>query len=254
VAANDRIMGIPELDQPLALAMPPGWLALLTGTSGSGTPILAKQFAHAGVGNTPVLFYTTYERTLDVQKAFEDYGWDPSAVKIVNLADEYFERVLVHGLEVAQARERGVTLDQLTADTPHDRNPSRYSLTSRMLADLAVIDTPFRLVLDSADFFFEVLQASDVTTIVRQIKYRCQAVGGQALVSVHSRTRDRPTIAALEDLSDLVFELRAEPRGTRYEHTLFVEKVRNRPDLQRIAPAVMTETGWRIEEPPGAPG
>jgi KaiC/GvpD/RAD55 family RecA-like ATPase len=118
-----------------------------------------------------------------------------------------------------------------------------------MLADLAVMDTPFRLVLDSADFFFEVLQPNDVTTIVRQIKYRCQAVGGQALVTVHSRTRERPTISALEDLADLVFELRAEPRGARYEHTLFLEKVRNRPDLQRILRAVMSETGWRTEDP-----
>jgi KaiC/GvpD/RAD55 family RecA-like ATPase len=251
MADTDRILGIPEVDRPLGFALPSGWLALLTGPSGAGTPVLAKQFAHAGVGSTPVLFYTTYERTQDVQRAFEDFGWDPSAVKVVNLADEYFERVLAHGLEVAQARERGITLDQLTADVPHDRTASSFSLTSRMLADLAAIDTPFRLVLDSADFFFEVLPPNEVTTIMRQIKYRCQSIGGQGLVSVHSRSRDRPTLGALEDLADLVFELRAEPNGTRYDHTLFVEKVRNHPELQRIARTKMTEGGWRLEEPQG---
>jgi len=84
---SERVLGIPEVDRSLWTALPPGWLALLSGHSGSGAPLLAKQFAHAGVGTTPVLFYTTYERTEDVRKAFDDFGWDPSDVKIVNLAD-----------------------------------------------------------------------------------------------------------------------------------------------------------------------
>ena len=140
---TDRIFGIPEIDGPLATALPAGWLAVLTGPSGSGAPLLAKQFANAGVGSVPVLFYTTYERTVDVQKAFEDFGWDPTAIKVVNLADEYYERVLVRGLEVATAREKGIPLSQITAGAPADRTGSAFSLTSRMLSDLATIDTPF---------------------------------------------------------------------------------------------------------------
>jgi len=252
VSSDERIFGIPEVDGTIFQSLPPGWLALLTGHSGSGAPLLAKQFAHAGTGQVPVLFYTTFERTDDVRGAFEDFGWDPADVKVVNLADEYYERVLMRGLEIARARERGLTLNEVVAATPRNRNATPFSLTNRMLSDLAGIDSPFRLVLDSVDFFFEVLEPHDVTTVARQIRHRCQAIGGQALLTLHSVAQDRAIYGLLQDLSDLVFELRAEAHGSRYQHTLYTEKVANRPDLGRITPVHIGEQGWiaGLEEPP----
>jgi KaiC/GvpD/RAD55 family RecA-like ATPase len=248
VADRQQILGIPEIDQTLWTALPPGWLALLSGHSGSGAPLLAKQFAHAGVGDVPVLFYTTYERTEDVRKAFDDFGWDPASVKVVNLADEYYERVLVRGLEVARAREVGLSLDQLVEAPPKPLSGASFSLTNRMLSDLAGFDSPFRLVVDSVDFFFEVLQPHDVTTVARQIRHRCQTIGGQALLTVHSLAHERSIFGLLHDLADIVFELRAEPSGDHYDHTLFVEKVANRPDLTHIFTAEMGENGWHVSE------
>ena len=249
---DDQIFGIPEVDGTLFASLPPGWLALLTGHSGSGAPLLAKQFAHAGTGRVPVLFYTTFERTGDVRKAFADFGWDPAEVKVVNLADEYYDRVLVRGLDVARARERGLTLDEVVAAVPRDRNTTPFSLTNRMLSDLAGIDSPFRLVLDSVDFFFEVLEPHDVTTVARQIRHRCQTIGGQALLTLHSAAQDHALYGLMQDLADLVFELRAEPDGGRYRHTLFTEKVANRPDLSRIVPVHVGDHGW-IAGPAEAP-
>jgi KaiC/GvpD/RAD55 family RecA-like ATPase len=254
MSESQRIFDIPEIDQPIAPALRPGWLAVLSGTSGSGAPLLAKQFAYAGVGSSPVLFYTTYERTDDVRGAFDDFGWDASDIKVVNLADEYYERVLVRGLEVARAREVGLSLDQLVEAPPKGLTSSSFSLTNRMLSDLAGIDSPFRLVVDSVDFFFEVLQPHDVTTVARQIRHRCQTIGGQALLTVHSLAHDRSIFGLLHDLSDIVFELRAEPSGDHYNHTLFVEKVANRPDLTHIWKAEMGEQGWHVSERPRRPG
>ena len=243
-----QVLGIPEIDQPVWTALPPGWLSVLSGTSGSGAPLLAKQFAHAGVGEVPVLFYTTYERTEDVKKAFDDFGWDPGEIKIVNLADEYFERVLVRGLEIAKAREGGVSLDELVASRPQDRALTPFSLTNRMLSDLANIDTPFRMVVDSVDFFLEVMEPHELTTVARQIRHRCQTIGGHALLTAHSIAHDRSVFGLLQDLADLVFELKAEPRVDHYEHTLSVEKVANRPDLTRIWGAQLGEGGWQVVE------
>ncbi|MGI0130543.1 MAG: RAD55 family ATPase [Thermoplasmata archaeon] len=251
---SEQIFGIPEIDGTLFAALPPGWLALLSGHSGSGAPLLAKQFAHAGIGRVPVLFYTTFERTGDVRRAFEEFGWDPSEVKVVNLADEYYERVLVHGLEIARAREHGLSLDELVGGDARARAPTSFSLTNRMLSDLAGMDQPFRLVLDSVDFFFEVLEPHDVTTVARQIRHRCQTIGGQALLTIHSVAHDRAVFGLLQDLADLVFELRADPQGTRYVHTLLTEKVANRPDLNRISPVHVADGGWAAgpdESPPG---
>ncbi|MGD0250058.1 MAG: ATPase domain-containing protein [Thermoplasmata archaeon] len=254
MADSQRIFGIPEIDQPLWTALPPGWLALLTGHSGSGAPLLAKQFAHAGAGNVPVLFYTTYERTEEVTKAFSDFGWDPGSIKVVNLADEYYERVLVRGLEVARAREVGLSLDELVEIRPRSRATSSYSLTNRMLSDLAGIDQPFRLVVDSVDFFFEVLEPHDVTTVARQIRHRCQSIGGQALLTAHSIAHDRTVLGLLQDLADVVFDLRAEARGDVYDHILHVEKVTNPPNLTHIWKAVVGADGWHVEPRGSAPG
>jgi KaiC/GvpD/RAD55 family RecA-like ATPase len=253
VAEADRVLGIPEVDRSLVTALPPGWLALLTGHSGSGAPLLAKQFAQAGVGSVPVLYYTTYERTEEVRKAFTDFGWDPAGVKIVNLADEYYERVLVRGLEVARAREGGLSLDQIVAARPDRADVPTFSLTNRMLSDLAGIDSPFRLVIDSIDFFYEALAPHDVATVARQIRHRCQTIGGQALLAVHSPSHDHAR-GGLQDLADIVFELSSEPHGDRYEHTLFLEKVANRPDLTHIWRAVIGENGWLVEDRSGGAG
>lgn len=251
---SEQVLGIPEVDRSIWTALPPGWLALLAGHTGSGAPLLAKQFAHAGVGNVPVLYYTTYERTEEVQGAFTDYGWDPGGIKIVNLADEYYERVLVRGLEVARAREVGLSLEQLVGARAPRPDVATFSLTDRMLSDLAGIDSPFRLVVDSIDFFFEALPPQEVTTVARQIRHRCQTVGGQALLAVHAAGHDR-VASGLHDLADVVFELTADPRGNRYEHTLYLQKVANHPQLNHIWRAEMGEDGWHVEDRlPPAPG
>ena len=248
-----RVFGIPEIDQPVWTALPPGWLAVLSGTSGSGAPLLAKQFAHAGAGDVPVLFYTTYERTEDVRKAFDDFGWDPAEIQIVNLADEYFERVLVRGLEVAKAREGGISITDLVDSEHRDRALTPFSLTNRMLSDLAKIDSPFRMVVDSVDFFLEVMEPHELTTVARQIRHRCQTIGGHALLTAHSVSHERAIFGLLQDLADLVFDLKAEPHTSRYVHTLSVEKVGNRPDLTRLWNAELGETGWHVEERTAAP-
>jgi KaiC/GvpD/RAD55 family RecA-like ATPase len=249
-----RIFGIPELDDLLWPALPAGWLALLTGHSGSGAPLLAKQFAHAGGGNVPVLFYTTFERTEDVTKAFSDFGWDPGEVKIVNLADEYYERVLEGGLDIARAREKGLSLDEIVGGRARRPAAKSFSITTRILSDLAEMDHPFRLVLDSVDFFFEALEPQDVTTVARQVRQRCRTIGGQALLTVHSPSQDRAVMGLLHDLSDLGCELKSEVRGTRFEYALHVGKVANRPDLSRVLPLHVGNGGWISgpeERPPG---
>ena len=98
-----------------------------------------------------------------------------------------------------------------------------------MLSDLAKIDSPFRLVVDSVDFFLEVMEPHELTTVARQIRHRCQTIGGHALLAAHSIAHERSVFSLLQDLADLVVELKAEPKLDHYEHTLSLEKVGNRP-------------------------
>ena len=240
------VFGVPDFDEPLSQSLPPGFLALLMGGTPSGAPILARQFARAAVGSVPVVYYTTYERSDDLKTAFRDCGIDPEALTVVNLADEYYERVLLRGLDVARVRERGLSLEDLAADPRPNRAPGPYRLSDRMLSDLAEIDAPFRLVIDSLDFFFEVLSPEDVMKVAREVLHCCRSVGGQALLAVHGHRNEAAAGGLLVDLADLVLEVRAEPKGDRFDHTLLVEKVGHRPDLARVVPLQLRENGWEF--------
>jgi KaiC/GvpD/RAD55 family RecA-like ATPase len=246
VSTSIGVFGVPEFDEPLAQSLPPGFLAVLVGGTPSGAPILARQFARAAVGSVPVIYYTTYQHSDDLKTAFRDFGTDPDALTIVNLADEYYERVLLRGLDVARVRERGLSLEDLAADPRPNRAPGPYRLSDRMLSDLAQIDAPFRLVIDSLDFFFEVLSSEDVMKVAREVLHCCRSVGGQALLAVHGHRNEAASGGLLVDLADLVLEVRAEAKGDRFYHTLLVEKVGHRPDLARVVPLHLGETGWEF--------
>jgi len=247
------ILGIPDVDAELAAWLPPGWVGLLEGGSGSGLPLLAKQYAQAARERSPVLYYTTYERTADVQKAFDDFGWDAGHVQIVNLAEEYYERVLRRDLEVSRNRDRGLTLKDLQAEPPTAPRRS-YNITGRVLSDLAALEQPFRMVIDSLDFFLEIVEPGEAMTMVRQIRHRVQALGGEVLLLVQAESHARRTIGLLEDLADLVVELRAEARVDSFAHLLAVKKVRNHPERTSIRVARMSAHGLvvppRVELPP----
>jgi KaiC/GvpD/RAD55 family RecA-like ATPase len=253
VSQGPAVLGLPEFDEPIAGALPPGFLAILGGGTAAGAPILARQFARAAIGTSPVLYYTTYERSEDLRDAFRECGTDPDALTIVNLADEYYERVLVRGLNVARVRQRGLAVEDLVADQKPSRAPGPYRLADRMLSDLAGIDAPFRLVIDSLDFFFELLGPQDVMKVAREVRHCCRSVGGQALLAVHGHRSEAAAGGLLADLADLVLELRAEPRGHRFEHMLLVEKVGHRPDLARVLPLRLGESGWTFGDGAATP-
>jgi len=247
------VLGVAEIDRDLAPVLPSGWLALLEGRPGSGLPLFAKQFAQAGIGHTPVLYYTTYERTEDVLKVFADFGWKTDGLSVVNLADEYYERVLRRDLEVSKMREQGLTLKDLLDAPASPLHRRTFNLESRLLADLSTIEEPFRLVLDSLDFFLEVLTPAQVTSVARQVRHLAQQFKGQALLTLQSDVTERRTQGLLEDLADLIVELKAEPGVDSYDHVFDIRKVRNHPDKTRIGTARATPRGLELGDSPSGP-
>lgn len=243
---DEPLLGIPDLDAELAPYLPPGYLVVVIGTPGSGTQLLAKQFAQAGVGSSPVLFYTTAERTVDSQAAFRSFHWDPEPIRFGNLSDDYYQRVLEPQLEVSRIRERGLRLDDLRNVSRSDVSVAPYSLVGRFLNDLASLDGPFRLVLDSLDFLLELLEVPDVVNLVRQIRSRTQLLGGKALVTVEQASLDGRSSAMLEDAADLGITLRSEPNGLTFDHTLEVRKLRNHPERTQIRRLSIDDTGLHV--------
>ena len=242
------VFGIPELDAELSAVLPSGWLMLLVSPTGSASQLFAKQFANAGAESMPVLYYTTYERTVEVERVFRDQGWDPAAIKIVNLAEEYYDRVLIRNLEISRARERGLRLADLKAETPENLIPMTFNLSSRILGDLSQIDAPFRLVLDSLDFLLEVLEPSQAIAVARQITYRAQTLGGHALLLVHSGVHAQRTIGLLEDMADLVAEIRSNATPDGFATVLSLQKIRNHPERAKDVAVRLGDHGFALAD------
>jgi KaiC/GvpD/RAD55 family RecA-like ATPase len=243
---DEPLLGIPDIDSLLSPYLPPGCLIVVVGTPGSGSHLLAKQFAQAGIGSTPVLYYTTAERTIDSQDAFRSFHWDPEPIRFGNLSDDYYKRVLEPQLEVSRIRERGLRLEDIRNARRSEVPLAPYSLVGRFLNDLASLDSPFRLVLDSLDFLLELLEVSEVVNLVRQIRSRTQLLGGKAMVTVQQASLDARSSAMLEDVADLGITLRSEPNGTAFEHTLEVRKLRNHPERTQIRRLSIDETGFHV--------
>ena len=240
------ILGLPDLDRDLGPSLPKGWLGLLEAPTDAEASLLAKQFAARASTDAPAVLFTTHERTEEVEATFRGLGWDPTALRIVNISEEYFTNVLSPRLEVSRIRERGVMLSDLTGSRPTEIAKPPYNLTNRILADLAGLTTRFRLVVDSLDFLLEVLDLPEVLTIARQARHRAQALGAQALLVLHSEVHERRASGLLEEMSDLVLELSAVPDGPRFEHRLALRKVRNHPELKRTSILRVTPTGFAL--------
>jgi KaiC/GvpD/RAD55 family RecA-like ATPase len=241
--AAPLVLGLPEVDRELASALPKGWLCLLEGRAGSGAALFAKQFAAAAIGRGPVLYYTTYEPSDDIARAYADHGWSTDGLTVINLAEEYYERVLRHDLEVSRMRERGLTFADLSGAPSTPARRRAFNLPNRVLSDLSAVDRPFRIVIDSLDFFLEVLDVAEVMTVARQVRHRVQQFGGQALLVLQTDIHERRVQGLLEDLADLVIELHAIPGPEEVAHGLAIRKVRNHPDKNQMTALRATDKG-----------
>lgn len=238
------ILGIPAFDGPVGPLLPKGWVALLIGESGAGLQLLAKQFAHVGAAGGPVIYYSTYEREEDVRRAFADYGWPPNGVTVTNLTERYQAEVLDRELEIARARERGVRYQDIAGVVAAEIPIQTPKPTARLLSDLATFEGPFRIAVDSLDFILELLPTPEVVGVARQIRRRCLALGGHALLALHADVHEPRTLGLLADLSDVQLELRNVEVEGNFRPILTVRKVRNHPEQTRRIPLLETPGGF----------
>jgi len=150
--------GLPALDKALMNGLPVGFTMLVAGTPGSGTELFAKQFATAPGQDEQVVYFATAERDEDIKSAMEDFNWK-SDMKIVNIGNMYYESVLAKKLEVSRARQEGLStkdLSKLRMKSKQER-PEINFLTS-LTYEVSKLRPPFRVVIDSLDFFLEYYQ------------------------------------------------------------------------------------------------
>jgi len=99
---------------------------------------------------------------------------------------------------------------------------------------VADLNPPFRVVVDSLDFFLENYPKNRVLSSVRTIKAHTYYNKGIALITIMAGTQTREVENALDSISDIVIEMNIEQIGSDYETRLIVRKVRNHPGKAAI--------------------
>lgn len=232
-------IGIPALDEHLGGGIPKGSTVLVIGSPGSGTEFFAKQFASAG--NEAVTYFTSTERDEDVLNVMREYGWRTD-LKIVNVGTKYYESVLAKKLEISRFRQEGITLSDIRRFKEQDTMREENFLTF-LAYEISRLTPPFRVVINSLDFFLENYDSSEVLMAMRTIKAHTQHSESVTLMTMLRGVHESKIQSSVEDLADVILELEHEKVGHEFKKYIVVQKVRNRPAMVGIIPCTYDKTG-----------
>lgn len=232
-------IGIPALDDHLGGGVQSGSTVLVVGGPGSGTEYFAKQFASAG--EEPVTYFTSTERDEDILNVMREHSWRTD-MKIINVGRRYYEVVLAKKLEISRFRQEGITIDDIKRIRQQDVRKEENFLTF-LSYEISKLTPPFRIVINSLDFFLENYDSAEVLMAMRTIKAHTQHSESLTLMTMLKGVHASRIQSSIEDLSDVIFELDREKIGQEFKKYIIVQKVRNRPGLVGILPCAFGEGG-----------
>jgi len=243
LTATHETIGIPALDKYLGGGVPKGFTILVVGRPGSGTEYLAKQFASAGDANT--VYFTTTERDEDIVSAMKEHGWR-SNVKIFNIGVKYYETTLEKRLEISRYRQEGLKFEDIKKSKGgQDKFDINY-LTS-LAYEISKLPTPFRVVVDSLDFFLENYDTVEVLSAMRTIKAHTQHSESITLITLLKNVLEARIQSSIEDMADMIIELERDTIQHEVKKFLSIQKVRNNPGLVGSLPCVFSPTGIELQ-------
>jgi len=234
--------GIAALDKALMNGLPKGFTVLVYGPPGAGTELLAKQFAGAGVKDENVVYFTTTERDEDVTSTMEDFSWNPD-IEIVNIGNLYYESVLARKLQVSRYRQEGISVKDLRAEAGVRAPEQNVNFLTSLTYYVSKRKPPFRIVVDSLDFFLEYYSHADVLSALRTIKAHTQHEEGVALLTMLSGVYDTRTQSGVEEIVDCIIELERVRQENEFRRYLVLRKIRNHPEKTGIYEYTITDKG-----------
>jgi KaiC/GvpD/RAD55 family RecA-like ATPase len=232
-------IGIKALDEHLGGGVQKGSTLLIMGNPGSGTEFFAKQFASAG--EEVVTYFTSTERDEDVQNVMREYRWKAD-MSIINIGSKYYENVLAKKLEISRFRQEGMSLSDIRRFEEKDMHKEENFLTY-LSYEISKLEPPFRVVINSLDFFLENYDSAEVLMAMRTIKAHTQHSESVTLMTMLKGVHESRIQSSIEDLADVILELDREKEGHEFRKYVIVQKVRNRPAMVGIIPCAFDETG-----------
>ena len=235
--------GIPALDKAIMEGIPKGYTVLCIGPPGAGVELFAKRFASAGTGEN-VTYFSTSERDDDVIKTMDDFGWNTD-LKIVNIGTMYYEKVLAKHLEVSKYRLEGLTMRDIRQYKLQgkDKEDKNYNFLTTLTYEISKLEPPYRIVLDSMNFFLEYYNHAEVLSALRTIKAHTQHNEGVALVTLVKGVLDSHIESGIEEIVDCIIELERLRDGFEFKRNLLIRKIRNHPEKTGILAYTIDDKG-----------
>jgi len=245
LTADTVSFGIPALDKAIMNGIPKGYTILCLGGPGAGVELFAKRFASVDTSNETVTYFSTSERDSDVLDTMKEFGWNTN-IKIVNIGTMYYEKVLTKHLEVSRYRLEGLTMRDIRQFKLAQQKEEDMSITNFLTTvtyEISKMKPPFRIVLDSLNFFLEYYPPKDVLSAIRTIKSHTQHHGGVALVTLVKGVMDSHIESGIEEIVDAIIELERQRDGFEFKRNLLIRKVRNHPEKTGILSYTIDEKG-----------
>jgi len=235
--------GIPKLDTALMSGVPRGYTLLVKGVAGSGKELFAKQFASAGaeIGEN-VLYFPTEETDEDLLGTLKRFRWSYD-MKIINIGTQYYEKVLMKDLQANIYKREGFTAKQISSFRGVATERERINFLSESVYSISRVRAPFRVVIDSLDFFLNHYEPNEVIAALQTIKAHTQYRKSLSLFTLSADSFDRKIESIIEGLADIIFDLEIAKMASTFENHLVIRKVRNYPEKTAILIYAITEHG-----------
>ncbi|GAG33433.1 unnamed protein product, partial [marine sediment metagenome] len=192
-----------------------------------------------------VSYFSTSERSEDVVNTMKDFGWS-TEMKIINIGTMYYEKVLAKHLDVSKYRLEGLSMRdirQYKAEVAEEEEEYTANFLTTLTYEISKLRPPFRIVLDSLNFFLEYHPHDEVLSALRTIKAHTQHNDGVALVTLVKGVLDSRTESGIEEIVDAIIELERLREGFEFKRNLLIRKVRNHPEKTGILAYTIDEKG-----------
>ncbi|MDP8011964.1 MAG: RAD55 family ATPase [Thermoplasmata archaeon] len=243
---NSVPTGVENLDSALISGIPIGYTVLLSGTPGSGIELFAKQFIGSHLPEEDATYITTTEKTEDIINTMKDFNWKTD-IKIVNLGEEFYRRVLEKEIFISKYREEGIPASEILR--PHKFHIEKeLDILTLLTYEISMLKSPFRLVLDSLDFLFSNEENSRVISTLRTIKSHTQYRQGVSLFTLVTTLYPSIVQSGVEEIVDIILTMENIRTQTGFDRIFTIKKFRNHPEKVGIFKYNFSKNGIIIQK------
>ena len=235
--------GIKNLDVALDGGFAEGSLCAVVGHPGSGLGVLAMQFASSGSEKS--YYFSTMDSNDEILHTIKRFGWNKD-INIVDIGDKYYDSVLLKKLEVTRYRQEGIKVIDVFDSEPDGSRP--FNFLTFLTHEIFKVKPPFRITIDSLDFFLDNYGVDEVLSALRTLKAYNKRSQGVILATMTKDIFDSKTQNAIDALCDTLIELERERAGKKFENNFILSKVKSFPEKAKSRQYAITSEGFTLFE------